>query len=137
MTARIDRPLSPHMQTYRWTLTMAMSIVHRATGIGVLLFLVLHVVETAAIIYSPAFYDEALSLYRSPFFRFAELLIFFSVLFHGANGLRIIVQDFWPMIMTRQRHLSWIVATIVVLAVRPLLSRAVRVTSNAVWPSQP
>ncbi|MGN6310997.1 MAG: succinate dehydrogenase, cytochrome b556 subunit [Xanthobacteraceae bacterium] len=34
MTARIDRPLSPHLQTYRWTLTMAMSIVHRVTGIA-------------------------------------------------------------------------------------------------------
>lgn len=33
MTPRIDRPLSPFM-TYRWTLTMAMSIVHRVTGIA-------------------------------------------------------------------------------------------------------
>ena len=34
MTARIERPLSPHLQTYRVTLTMAMSIIHRATGIA-------------------------------------------------------------------------------------------------------
>ena len=34
MTARIERPLSPHVQTYRWTLTMALSIVHRATGLA-------------------------------------------------------------------------------------------------------
>ena len=34
MTARIERPLSPHLQTYRWTLTMALSIVHRATGMA-------------------------------------------------------------------------------------------------------
>ncbi|WP_342360299.1 succinate dehydrogenase, cytochrome b556 subunit [Terrarubrum flagellatum] len=26
------RPLSPHLQIYRWTWTMAMSIAHRATG---------------------------------------------------------------------------------------------------------
>ena len=26
------RPLSPHLQIYRWTWTMAMSIFHRATG---------------------------------------------------------------------------------------------------------
>ena len=25
MTARIERPLSPHLQTYRWTLAMALS----------------------------------------------------------------------------------------------------------------
>ena len=34
MTARIERPLSPHLQVYRWTLTMALSIVHRATGVA-------------------------------------------------------------------------------------------------------
>jgi succinate dehydrogenase / fumarate reductase membrane anchor subunit len=34
MTARIERPLSPHIQTYRWTLTMILSIVHRATGMA-------------------------------------------------------------------------------------------------------
>ncbi|MEZ5823399.1 MAG: succinate dehydrogenase, cytochrome b556 subunit [Geminicoccaceae bacterium] len=30
--ARADRPLSPHLQIYRWYLTMALSIAHRATG---------------------------------------------------------------------------------------------------------
>ena len=34
MTARIERPLSPHLQSYRVTLTMAMSIVHRITGVA-------------------------------------------------------------------------------------------------------
>ena len=33
MTVR-SRPLSPHLQVYRWTITMTMSIVHRATGIA-------------------------------------------------------------------------------------------------------
>jgi len=33
MATRIERPLSPFL-TYRWTLTMALSIVHRATGVA-------------------------------------------------------------------------------------------------------
>jgi succinate dehydrogenase cytochrome b subunit len=28
------QPVAPHLQTYRWTLTMALSIVHRATGVA-------------------------------------------------------------------------------------------------------
>ena len=28
------RPLSPHIQIYRWTLTMMLSILHRATGVA-------------------------------------------------------------------------------------------------------
>jgi succinate dehydrogenase / fumarate reductase cytochrome b subunit len=34
MTARIERPISPHIQIYRVTLTMALSVLHRATGIA-------------------------------------------------------------------------------------------------------
>jgi len=30
----ISRPLSPHLQIYRWPLSMALSIGHRATGIA-------------------------------------------------------------------------------------------------------
>jgi len=33
-TAPKPRPLSPHLDIYRFTLTMAMSIVHRITGVG-------------------------------------------------------------------------------------------------------
>src|SRR3546814_12777357 len=31
--ANRERPLSPHMQVYRWQITMTMSILHRTTGI--------------------------------------------------------------------------------------------------------
>ena len=95
-------------------------IIHRATGIGILLFLIVHVVDTAIIVYSPSLYDEALLLYKHPVFRFAELLIFFAVLFHAVNGTRIIVQDFWPIVMQRQRQLVWASAVIVALAMLPV-----------------
>ena len=29
-----QRPLSPHLQVYRWQITMTMSILHRATGVA-------------------------------------------------------------------------------------------------------
>ncbi|MEZ5932205.1 MAG: succinate dehydrogenase, cytochrome b556 subunit [Alphaproteobacteria bacterium] len=40
--AKAERPLSPHLQIYRWYLTMALSIAHRASGVALsvgLLFL--------------------------------------------------------------------------------------------------
>ncbi len=33
-THKHARPLSPHIQIYRWTLTMVLSILHRATGVA-------------------------------------------------------------------------------------------------------
>ena len=29
-----ERPMSPHLQVYRWQITMTMSILHRATGVA-------------------------------------------------------------------------------------------------------
>lgn len=95
-------------------------ILHRLTGLGILLFLVVHVVDTALVIYWPDLYDDALDLYRLPVFRFGELGIVFSVLFHAVNGLRIIVQDFWPSAMQHQRQLAWGVAAVVAVAMLPI-----------------
>lgn len=95
-------------------------ILHRVTGLGILLFLIIHVVDTALVVYDPSLYDAALELYKHPVFRFAELAIFFAVLFHAVNGLRIVVQDFWPLVMERQRQLAWATAVVVVLAMVPV-----------------
>lgn len=95
-------------------------ILHRLTGLGILAFLMIHIVDTAMVIYWPGFYDDSLGLYQHPVFRVAELLIFFAVLFHAFNGLRIIVQDFWPYAMLRQRQLAWGVAAVVALAMLPV-----------------
>ncbi|HEX8391416.1 MAG TPA: succinate dehydrogenase, cytochrome b556 subunit [Longimicrobium sp.] len=81
-------------------------LLHRVTGLGILLFLIIHVVDTALVVIRPDWYDHALNLYRHPLFRVAELGIFFAVLFHAFNGLRIIIQDFWPIAMLHQRRLA-------------------------------
>ena len=95
-------------------------VLHRATGIGILLFLVIHVVDTALVIYWPGLYDHALEIYRHPVFRVSELAIYFSVLFHGLNGLRIIVQDFWPAAMRHQRRLALGALTAAVVLILPV-----------------
>jgi succinate dehydrogenase / fumarate reductase, cytochrome b subunit len=95
-------------------------ILHRMTGLGILAFLIIHVVETATVIYYPDIYDAFLASYKSPLFRVAEVLIIFAVLYHAVNGLRIVIQDFWPMMMQRSRQLSWAVAAIVVLGMIPI-----------------
>lgn len=95
-------------------------ILHRLTGLGVLFFLIVHVVDTGIIIYRPDWYDHALDLYKHPLFRFGELFIFFGVLFHAFNGLRIIVQDFWPFVMQYQKKLVWATVAIVALAMVPI-----------------
>jgi succinate dehydrogenase / fumarate reductase, cytochrome b subunit len=95
-------------------------ILHRLTGLGILLFLIVHVVETATVIYWPGVYDNFLNSYKTPLFRVAELGIVFAVLYHAVNGLRIVIQDFWPMVMHRQRQLVWATAIVVGVAMLPI-----------------
>ena len=54
----VHRPLSPHLQVYRWQLTSVLSILHRATGIALAvgaLYLAIWVVFAAA---SPRTYAQ-------------------------------------------------------------------------------
>lgn len=105
---------------YRGRTGMWTWVLHRVTGLGILLFLIIHVADTAAVAYWPEFYDRTLEIYRSPLFRFAELLIVFSVLYHALNGLRIVIQDFWPIAMMHQRRLAIAAIAVTALVILPV-----------------
>jgi len=70
-------------------------VIHRASGVGVLLFLFLHVGDTALVRVGPGAYDTVVALYRQAAFRVLEILLMGAVLFHAFNGVRLTVQDFW------------------------------------------
>ena len=69
---------------------------HRLTGVGVLIFLIFHILDTALIMVGPELYNKVIAVYRMPLFGLSEIGLFAAVLFHALNGVRIIVIDFWP-----------------------------------------
>ena len=92
--AQRAKPLSPHLQIYRFTLTMAMSIVHRATGIanyvGALLL--------AAWLLAAALGGDALGLANAILGSwFGQFVLFghtWSLFHHALGGIRHFVWDF-------------------------------------------
>lgn len=68
-------------------------LLHRLTGLGTLLFLIIHILDTATVYYYPSLYEHAIELYRLPVFMVGEMGLVFSVIFHGVNGLRIAYVD--------------------------------------------
>lgn len=68
-------------------------LLHRITGLGVLLFLLIHILDTSMVFFSPPIYAEALKLYQSTLFGLGEVVLVFCVLYHGVNGLRIAILD--------------------------------------------
>lgn len=68
-------------------------ILHRLTGLGTLLFLAIHILDTATVYFYPSLYSHAIDLYRSTPFMIGEIFLVFSVIYHGVNGARIAIFD--------------------------------------------
>ena len=93
---------------------------HRITGVGVLVFLLLHILDTSLIILGPAHYNTIIALYRVPIFRVMEVGLFAAVLFHAVNGVRIILVDFWPDLTRVHRQLFYAELVLFVAAMIPV-----------------
>ena len=87
------RPLSPHLQIYRWSWTMAMSIAHRATGVGLYAGTVLIAAWLVAAASGPAAFETAQWIAGSILGRLVLFLYSFVLLHHMVGGLRHFVWD--------------------------------------------
>lgn len=91
--AQRERPLSPHLQVYRWQITMVMSILHRASGIVLTLGafgLAWWLLAMAAGGGQAAFAAACLA---SPFGRVALFGFSLALVYHLLNGLRHLLWD--------------------------------------------
>jgi succinate dehydrogenase / fumarate reductase cytochrome b subunit len=90
----VQRPLSPHLQIYRWTWTMAMSIFHRATGAALYLGTVLVAFWLVSMAAGPAAYARAQWFFGS----WIGYLVLFGytwvLMHHMLGGVRHLVWDF-------------------------------------------
>jgi succinate dehydrogenase / fumarate reductase cytochrome b subunit len=71
-------------------------ILHRVSGLGTLLFLGVHILDTSTVYFFPSLYEHAIALYRTTIAGVGELALVAAVLFHGINGLRIAYFDWKP-----------------------------------------
>ncbi len=76
--------------------------IHRAAGLGVLAFLLLHIFDIFLAAFGPAMFNELLFLYKGWLSRILEILLLFGLLYHALNGLRIIIMDFFPIVASRK-----------------------------------
>lgn len=70
-------------------------VVQRASGVGVLAFLILHVGDTSLVVLDPSAYNTVVNLYKQPAFNGTEIVLIGPLIFHAFNGLRIMIQDVW------------------------------------------
>src|SRR5437660_597885 len=87
------RPLSPHLQIYRPTLTMMMSIVHRITGAGLYFGTLLIAWWLLAAASGPNAYAEVGSFFNSWFGRLILFGYTWALMLHMLGGVRHLIWD--------------------------------------------
>ena len=91
-------------------------VFHRVSGLGVLLFLMLHILDTSSVHFAPGAYNFFVRLYKNPLFGVAEIGLGAALIYHALNGLRLVVLDFWPRLWERQeqaQRLVWVLFTVI------------------------
>ena len=87
------RPLSPHLQIYRWQISNTLSILNRITGIILSVAFVLFCGWLLALASGPDAYDTVASVLRGPLGVIVLLGTAAAFFFHLLNGVRHLLWD--------------------------------------------
>jgi succinate dehydrogenase membrane anchor subunit len=93
---------------YRGDIGQYAWILHRLTGLGVLFFLLVHIIDIMLIGLGREIYDESVEFYGRAFLLPMEIALVGAVIYHTLNGLRIVLIDFWTDGVRRQTELFWV-----------------------------
>jgi succinate dehydrogenase / fumarate reductase cytochrome b subunit len=95
-------------------------LLHRVTGLGILLFLLVHIVDITLIGFGPTVYNDAIGIFSLWPIRLVSLALIGSVLFHAFNGVRIILIDFWAAGYKYQKQMFYIVLALTIISFLPM-----------------
>jgi len=111
------RPKSPHVSVYRWSITMAMSIAHRATGAALYIGSVFLVIYLAALAAGEQSFACAQAIYSSAFGQIILFLYTLALVHHLVGGIRHLAG--WTKPSVLEKHLAakigWVTVFISVL----------------------
>ena len=87
---------------YRGKGPMLTFILHRISGLGIVIFVTMHILA--------AFMGGKTGVFINAVYEHwtFQIFIFFCVLFHAINGLRIVILDLWPKLIEHQREAIWV-----------------------------
>jgi succinate dehydrogenase cytochrome b subunit len=93
---------------------------HRISGLGILLFLLIHIVDISLLGFGPKVYDDGIALFGTLIVRIISLALIGGLLYHAFNGVRIILIDFWPKGAHYQRAMFVTVMVLTIVCFLPM-----------------
>lgn len=94
-------------------------ILHRLTGLGIIAFLLIHILDIMLIGLGRDVYNHTVAFYGRAFVIPMEIALVGALLFHSLNGIRIALIDFWPQGVRHQRQLFYAALVLAVLLTVP------------------
>ena len=91
--ADLERPLSPHLGIYKWPLAMAISILHRITGVALAIGAVLMVCIFVALAADQECYEWIRAVLNNKIGKTFLFLWTFALFLHLFNGIRHLFWD--------------------------------------------
>jgi succinate dehydrogenase / fumarate reductase cytochrome b subunit len=88
-----ERPLSPHLQVYRWQITMTMSILHRVTGVILVAGAFALAWWLLALAAGGEVYANAAACLASPLGKLFLFGFTLALMYHLFNGIRHLLWD--------------------------------------------
>ena len=95
-------------------------LAHRISGLAILLFLTMHVWDTANAHFYPELYAWSVELFKYPLFAVGEIALMAAVLYHAFNGIRITILDFkpeWWMHQKRSATIVWVLFAVIFIPI--------------------
>ena len=78
----------------KYALERYLYLLHRITGLGLILFVIVHLIMTTVFrIQGQDIWESTMTLLHNPWFRFGEYLVVVAFSYHALNGLRLIIQE--------------------------------------------
>jgi succinate dehydrogenase / fumarate reductase, cytochrome b subunit len=90
-------------------------ILNRITGLGLTLYLFLHLIILGKLAQGPQAYDDFIALAKSPLILVGEFLVIAAGLIHGLNGIRVILTSF-GIGNAQQKHLFYGLFAVAIVA---------------------
>ena len=91
--ANAPRPLSPHLQVYRWQVQMVSSILHRITGVALAVGSLVVVSGLVTLAGGEDEFNEFRQLVGSPLGMLLMIGWSWALFYHLCNGIRHLIQD--------------------------------------------
>jgi succinate dehydrogenase / fumarate reductase cytochrome b subunit len=108
---RPKRPLNSWFDVRRRRLGSWAFALNRLTGIGLTLYLLIHLGLLSLLLQGEEAWDDFVALARSPFFLTLDVFLLFGILFHGLNGIRLVLVGIGVGIRN-QRSMFWVLMVI-------------------------